>query len=99
NTMTAKVSYTDHYGRAKSYTIPGSEFFLLQGAGYVGVRVDTLVAADVYSVVSIEICDSGNNVVATAGSSVETMAVLNYKTYPLFVELMKFCVSAYDSFH
>lgn len=98
NTMTARVSYTDHNGKAVSYEIPGSKFTVLSGYGYYGVEVATMAAADARRMVTVEILDGGN-VVAKGSTSVESYAVVGGVSNPLYVELMKFCTAAYNYFH
>ena len=95
--MTAKISYTDHYGIDRGYTISGSDFVV--NGNYIIVSVDTLVAADAYQLVTVEIYDSNNALAASGVTSIESIAALSYETTPLYVDLMKFCISAHTYFH
>ncbi|MBQ4600738.1 MAG: SH3 domain-containing protein [Oscillospiraceae bacterium] len=98
SSMTAKVSYTDHYGTAVNYQIPGSRFFTMASTGYVGVSVSTMAAADMASLVTVEIYD-GSELVASGTNSIRSYTYVGYESYPLFTDLMKFCTSAHRYFH
>ncbi|MBP3653967.1 MAG: hypothetical protein J6J04_00850, partial [Oscillospiraceae bacterium] len=96
--MTAKVSYTNHYGTLKSWTVSGSDF-VERGSMY-GVDILGMSVADGRQLVTCEIIDvDGTSVVASAKDSIESYAARMGESDKVFVLLMKFVQSAYNYFH
>ncbi len=95
-TMTAEVSFNDHYGNAKSYTVSGSEFtpVTYKGEACYSVTVDALVVADGRQPVSITVKDADGNVVTSATDSVESYIARMSSTGTLYESIMKFSDSA-----
>ncbi len=94
--MTAKISYTDHYGKAVSYDIPGSAFSDYN-ASTLYVSVGTLAAADLETVVSIDIM-SGDTLVGHSECNMAQYCTLA-PTNEMVVALAKYCKAAYNYFH
>ncbi len=84
--MTAKISYTDHYGKAVSYDIPGSAFGSYD-ASTLYVSVETLAAADLETVVSIDIM-SGDTLVSHNECNMALYCTLA-STDPMVIALAK----------
>ena len=93
--MTAKISYTNHNGKAVSYEIPGSQFRTL--GSYLYLNVDTLAAGDIETVASIGIYD-GNTLISESQYNMACYCVDN-AGQDIVAALAKFCTSAYDYFH
>lgn len=93
--MRAEVTYTDHYGNEKALTITGDKF--VANGSYLGVCVDTLALADARQPVTCKIYD-GNTLISTVVDSVESY-IARQSGDALFDCIMKFAVSAYNSFH
>ncbi len=94
--MTAKISYTDHYGNPVSYDIPGSAFGSYD-ASTVYVSVETLAAADLETVVSIDIM-SGDTLISENECNMAQYCTLA-STNNMVVALAKYCKAAYSYFH
>ncbi len=97
---TAKVSYRDHNGNTVSYEVAGKDFDATYAAnGMYGIMVDTLVAGDVYQVVTVEVYD-GETLVASVSESMESYVVRQSASLlPIYDALMKFMVSSYNYSH
>ncbi len=97
---TAKVSYRDHNGNAVSYEVAGVDFDATYAAnGMYGIMVDTLVAGDVYQVVTVEVYN-GSTLVASVSESMESYVVRQSASLlPIYEALMKFMVSSYNYSH
>ncbi len=97
---TAKVSYRDHNGNAVSYEVAGADFDATYAAGGMyGIMVDTLVAGDVYQVVTVEVYN-GSTLVASVSESMESYVVRQSASLlPIYDALMKFMVSSYNYSH
>jgi hypothetical protein len=91
--MTAKVSYTDHYGKEVTHEVPVT---VENGMGVV--TIDTLVVADSRCPVTVKIYD-GEKLVAEATDSVESYVARMEGKDGLFRQLMRFSDSAYACFH
>ncbi len=98
--LTAKVSYRDHNGNAVSYEIAEEYFDTTYAAnGLYGILVDTLVAGDVYQLVSVEIYE-GDNRISCVEESMESYVVRQSGSLlPIYDALMKFMVSSYNYSH
>ncbi len=94
--MTARISYTDHYGKAVSYDIPGSAFGTFD-ASTLYVSVETLAAADLETVVSIDIM-SGDTLVSHNECSMARYCT-QAATDPMVIALAKYCQAANSYFH
>lgn len=68
--MSAVISYTDHYGNKKEYRVEGTEF--VESNGFYGVDVDTLVVADGYQPVSCTIYNSQGEAITGVTESVSS---------------------------
>ena len=93
STMTAKVSYTDYKGNAKSFTIPGSEF--TANGSMITVNVSALTPADVNVPVTVQIVDANGAAVCSLTDSIAWYCVRAQAsaTNDLFIELMEFATS------
>ena len=94
--MTAKVTYTDHYGTAKEITVSGKDF--IKNGKLYGIATD-LAVADGRQMVTCEIIDANGNVAASATDSIESYVARMSNTDKVFELLMKFVQSAYNYFH
>ena len=77
--LTACISYTDHYNRTETITIPGSFFVSVKnsdGDTLYGPRVTGIAMADGRALITCELKD-GDTTLATAVSSVESYAAYN----------------------
>jgi hypothetical protein len=92
-TMTAKITFTDHYGETKTAEAPVE----LQDNTYM-VTIDEIVVADGRQLVKVEVYD-GNNVVAEVTDSIESFVARDTSGKELFPMLMRFSDSAYAYFH
>lgn len=97
NYMTAEVTYTDHYGNAVRSTISEANFYYTP-EGYIGIRVNTLVAADSCQLVTVKIYD-GDELVASASDSMEGYVVRMSAGDDIYSAVLKFSRSAYEFFH
>lgn len=96
--LKAVVSYTDHSGNEVSYEVEEWDFNT-DLTGFYGIMVDTLVAADVFTVVNVEIYD-GETLVASCADSIESYLVRQSATLgDIYVALMKYVVAAYNYNH
>ena len=95
-TMTATVSYTDHYGTVKEYTVAGSQFVAVNynGETCYSIAIDKLVVADAQQLVTVQVKDAEGTVVASATDSVESYIARMSSTGSLYETIMKFAVSA-----
>ncbi len=95
-TMTAEVSFTDHYGETKKYTIAGSEFepVTYKGEACYSITIDELVMADARQLVTVTVKDIDGNVVTFATDSVESYIARMSNTGTLYEAIMKFSNSA-----
>ena len=93
STMTAKVSYTDYKGNAKSFTIPGSLF--VKNGSMITVNVSALTPADVNVPVTVQIVDANGAAVCSLTDSIAWYCVRAQAsaTNNLFIELMEFATS------
>jgi hypothetical protein len=98
--MYAIASYTDHNGIAHEERIEGSKFEL-QNAGRSGYKipVKTLAIADGRQVVTVTVYNADGIVVGTAQDSMEGYIARMSTSSALYEMIMKFSVSAYNSFH
>jgi hypothetical protein len=92
-TMTAKITFTDHYGETKTAEAPVE----LQDNTYM-VTIYEIVVADGRQLVKVEVYD-GNNVVAEVSDSIESFVARDTSGKELFPMLMRFSDSAYAYFH
>lgn len=77
--LTACISYTDHYNRTETITIPGSSFVSVKnsdGETLYGPRVTGIAMADGRALITCEL-KNGDTTLATAVSSVESYAAYN----------------------
>lgn len=95
-TMTAKISYTNHNNKTVSAQIPGSQFQAL-GSSYLYLNVDSLVAGDIESVVTVAVYN-GDTLVSENRFNVASYCA-SHPDDAVVVELAKFCTSAYAYFH
>jgi transglutaminase-like putative cysteine protease len=95
--MTAQVSYLDHYGNEKSYTVAGSEF--IANGSYMGVAVDTLVVADSGQSVTCVVYDANGIEIGRATDSVESYAARMSTLDAVVEKILKFSASSYAYFH
>lgn len=95
----ARIHYTDHKNREKNLEIPASSFSSLVGPSfdYRYLNVDTLVASDIETVVSIDLYD-GETLISESKFNVASYCV-NHPENAITVALAKFCTSAYRYFH
>ena len=93
STMTAKVSYTNYKGNAKSFTISGSEF--TANGSMITVNVSALTPADVNVPVTVQIVDANGAEVCSLTDSIAWYCVRAQAsaTNDLFIELMEFATS------
>ncbi len=96
----AKVSYTHHNGSVVSYEVAGKDFDkTYAAAGMYGILIDSLVAGDVYQVVTVEVYD-GDTLVASVSDSMESYEVRQSASLmDIYVALMKFMVSSFNYNH
>lgn len=94
--MTAKIHYTNHNGKTVSYAIAGSAFQNYNDT-YLYLDIDTLVAGDLNTVVSIDIYD-GDTLVSASKYSLASYCA-NHPLEETVVALAKFCSSAHQYFH
>ena len=99
NDMYAIATYTDHYGSAKKIRVEGEAFLQDPDDGCWYVPVKGLVVADCMQMVTIQVYDVNGAVVGSAKDSVESYTARLANADPLYVAIMKFAVSAYNSFH
>ncbi len=95
-TMTAEISFTDHYGEDKNCTVAGSEFepVTYKGEACYSITVDELVMADARQPVTVTVKDTDGNVVTSATDSVESYIARMSNTGTLYEAIMKFSDSA-----
>jgi methionyl-tRNA formyltransferase len=96
--MYAIISFTDHYGNAKSVRVEGSEFSKYNSTTY-GVVVDDVVVADGDTVVSVAVYNAYGKKVAYASDSVNGYAVRKGSSHELFEKVQKFTTAAYTYLH
>jgi alpha-amylase len=96
--MYAIISFTDHYGNAKSVRVEGSEFSKYNSTTY-GVVVDDVVVADGDTVVSVAVYNAYGRKVAYASDSVNGYAVRKGSSHELFEKVQKFTTAAYTYLH
>lgn len=97
--MTAYVTYEDHYGEAQQIVIPGSDFVYRTAEGIYGVSINTLMVADGRQLVQVEVKDASGNLVASASDSVESYVARTAGKHELYIAIMKFVDSAYAYLH
>jgi predicted SnoaL-like aldol condensation-catalyzing enzyme len=96
-TMYAMITYTDHYGKAQSVRVEGSDF-LKSGALY-RIPVKSLVIADARKNVTCTVYAADGTVVGSCVDSVESYIARMSETGALYEAIMKFADSAYKHFH
>ena len=105
NTMTAVVTYTDHYGSVKRIEIDGSEFEhrTVKNDNVWVIPISGLVVADASQIVTCTFLDADGEVVdgVSGQDSIESFCARaiagggeDYYAY-----IMKFCSAAYNYFH
>lgn len=98
NDMSAKIEFTDHYGKQHTVTVPGSEFS--DNDDCKVINVDEIVAADGRQNVTCTVYDvDGATVVASVTDSLESYVARMCAEYPWLEEIMKFSDSAYAYLH
>ena len=97
--MYAIASYKNHYGEEKEIKVEGEAFLQDPSDGCWYVPVEGLVVADCMQDVTIRIFDAEGTVIGSAVDSVESYIARISNASPLYVAIMKFAVSAYNSFH
>ena len=99
NNMYAIATYTNHYGDSKVIRVEGEEFLQDPKDGCWYIPVEGLVVADCRQLVTVRVYDGNNNVIAMAKDSVSSYIARISDASPLYVAIMKFAISAYNSFH
>jgi len=97
--MYAIATYTNHYGDSKVIRVEGEEFLQDPKDGCWYIPVEGLVVADCRQLVTVRVYDGSNNVIAMAKDSVSSYIARISDASPLYVAIMKFAISAYNSFH
>lgn len=98
NDMSAKIEFTDHYGKQHTVTVPGSEFS--DNGNCKVINVDEIVAADGRQNVTCTVYDAdGTTVIASVTDSLESYVARMYEDYPWLGEIMKFSDAAYAYLH
>ena len=97
-TMTAKITFADHYGQDKSYDIPGSEFTVNNGT--YTFTISKTVVADGWQEINCKIM-SGDTVQTEVTDSIACYAARAYANTEneLYTNLLKFSDSAYKYLH
>ena len=98
-TMNAVVSFTDHYGRAKEITIPGSEFE--KNGGYHVLIIEQTVIADAHQNINCKIYDANGKLVTEVTDSMASYSARAKQNTgnDLYEMIMKFATSAYAYLH
>lgn len=93
--MSAKISYTDHYGKEITYTIPGEKFYPYNS--WYGVDVVGVPVANGRALITCEVYD-GDTLIGSAADSVEgysaRTAEKGYAVAGVMQQLMRFVDSA-----
>ena len=97
--MYAIATYTNHYGDGKEIKVEGEAFLQDPSDGCWYAPVKGLVVADCMQDVTIQIYNADGTVIGSAVDSVESYIARISNASPLYVAIMKFAVSAYNSFH
>ena len=97
--MYAIATYTNHYGEAQEIRVEGEAFLQDPADGCWYAPVKGLVVADCMQMVTIQVYDANGSVVGNAKDSVASYTARLANASPLYVAIMKFAVSAYNSFH
>ena len=97
--MYAIATYENHYGEEKQIRVEGEAFLQDPSDGCWYVPVKGLVVADCMQMVTIQIYNADGTVIGSAVDSVESYIARIADASPLYVAIMKFAVSAYNSFH
>jgi hypothetical protein len=96
--MYAVVSFTDHKGNVHENRVEGDVFAQYNTSVY-GVVVDDLVVADGDQLVTVRVYDANDNLVANASDTINSYAVRQGGSDPLYEMVEKFTASAYEYFH
>lgn len=97
--MTAYITYTNHYGTSKSWTVNGMDFYTGKNVGdipVIGVPVKGMAVADGRQLITCVVKDSDGNIHGEATSSIESYVFRQLQTEKahLFAPLIKFVDSA-----
>ncbi len=100
-TMTATITYEDHYGNTQNIIVEGTSFapVTYQGENCYSITVDKLVVADARQLVSVVVNDADENEIASASDSVESYIARMSTTGTLYESILKFADSAATILH
>ena len=93
--MTAKITFTDHYGKKKEF----DGEIATDKDGYKYIEVDQLATADYKTVVTCTIYNADGSEYAMAQDSIEQNMKRQPKQEEIYGALMKFGHSAFEFFH
>ena len=96
-TMSAEVTYTDHYGAAHTVTVEGKDFVKYTDTMYA-VKIDGLVVADARQTVSVVIKLNGTTMIEVT-DSIESYVARSYADGPVFIPVLRFADAAFNYFH
>jgi len=96
--MYAVVTYTNHYGNEKTLTISGEEFMEYSSTRWY-IPVTGMSVADCFAPITLTIYSADGTVVTSAVDSVESYVSRGGSTKEIYMAIMKFATSAYNSFH
>ncbi len=95
--MYAVVSFTDHYNNPQEFTVNGEDF--RYNSGYLGVAIETMVAADARCPITVTIYNADGSVYGTATDSIESYSARITKDPEQYQAVMKFADSCYNILH
>ncbi len=96
--MYAVISFTDHKGNVHENRVEGDAFSKYNSTTY-GVVVDDLVVADGDQLVTVRVYNADGSLVANASDTINSYAVRQGGSDPLYEMVEKFTASAYAYFH
>ena len=98
--MYAVVSFTNHYGDAKTFRIEGSDFELYNSSNSIyRIYIEQMVLADARQLITCTVYNKDGSVAASASDSIESYIARMSSTGALYEAIMKFADSAYKFFH
>ena len=97
SSMYAVVTFANHRGDVREFTIPADDFSV--NGSFRVVTVDALVAADGRQAVTCAVYDADGNEVASVTDSLESYTARNNGSDELFARMMQYSDSACAYFH
>ena len=91
--MSAKVTYTDLYGKTKEINVSGDEFARYNST-VKGVRIDTLTVGDGAQMVTVTVYNKDGSVYGTVQESMVSYAARAINNHALFGKVAKFVESS-----